>query len=67
MLAGLKTSGGEGGILLPPLPASAGESYSSAIIPRVLVGYRGDAITGGEFSGCRIESSRRSGIEALNL
>jgi hypothetical protein len=28
---GLRRTGGEGGILLPPLPASTGESYTSAI------------------------------------
>ena len=36
----LRRSGGEGGILLPPLSASAGESYTSAIIPCVLAGYK---------------------------
>ena len=30
-----ENSGGEGGILLPPLPASAGESNTFAIIPCV--------------------------------
>jgi hypothetical protein len=33
-------TGGEGGILLPPLPASADEPYTSAIIPCVLAGYK---------------------------
>jgi hypothetical protein len=40
MDAGFKTSGGEGGILLPPSPASQYETYSSAIIPCVCAGYK---------------------------
>jgi hypothetical protein len=33
-------TGGEGGILLPPLPASADECYTSVIIPCVLAAYK---------------------------
>ena len=33
-------SGGEGGILLPPFPAIADESYTSVIILCVLAGYK---------------------------
>ena|SRR5271163_629295 len=33
-------NGGEGGILLPPLPASHCETYSSVIIPCVCAGYK---------------------------
>ena len=40
MGTGFKTTGGEGGIRLPPFPASADESYTSAIIPYVLAGYK---------------------------
>ena len=36
----LLSNGGEGGILVPPFPASADESYTSAIIPRVLDAYK---------------------------
>jgi hypothetical protein len=30
-----KSNGGEGGILLPPLPANADDSYTSGIVPCV--------------------------------
>jgi hypothetical protein len=33
-------TGGEGGILLPPLPANADEHYTSAIIPFILESYK---------------------------
>ena len=39
-MLGIESSGGEGGILLPPLPASHCETYTSAIIPYVLKGYK---------------------------
>ena len=37
---GIEKTGGEGGILSPPLPASADESYTSVIIPCVLGSYK---------------------------
>jgi hypothetical protein len=36
----MSTPGGEGGILLPPLGTSTDESYTSVIIPCVLVAYK---------------------------
>lgn len=35
-----EANGGEGGILVPPLPASAGERYTSDIIPRLCASYK---------------------------
>ena len=37
---GLKKSGGEGGILVPPFLLSSCDAYTSTIIPCVLVGYK---------------------------
>ena len=37
---GIEGTGGEGGILVPPFPASADESYTSAIIPCGLATYK---------------------------
>jgi hypothetical protein len=40
LLCCLRLCGGEGGILLPPLPATAGETYTSVIIACVGAGYK---------------------------